>query len=83
MLHAAFVLSEQGSADIAQIDGTEAMSVHGVVRVITSMDIPGTNNFVPVPGVAEELLASRNVVFAGQPIAIVVAGKYSTRLLEM
>ncbi|GAU94198.1 hypothetical protein RvY_06020 [Ramazzottius varieornatus] len=73
MLHAAFVLSEQGSADITQIDSTNALKVNGVVRVITSIDIPGSNNFVAPPGVAEELLASRQVVFAGQPVAIVVA----------
>lgn len=77
MLHAAFVLSEQGSADITQIDGTNAMKVNGVVRVITSIDIPGANNFVAPPGVAEEVLASRRVVFAGQPVAIVVASKLS------
>lgn len=75
MLHAAFVLSEQANADILKIDGTSALKVPGVLRIVTAMDIPGVNNFNAVWGTPEELLATRNSLYAGQPVAIVVACK--------
>ena len=76
MLYAAFTLAEVGSADIFKIDGADAMTLPGVLRVLTAADIPGVNNFNPpdMP-VVEQLLAAGKVVYAGQPVAIVVAGE--------
>jgi xanthine dehydrogenase large subunit len=46
----------------------------GVVRVLTACDIPGKNNFARPDGSPEELLATDKCMYAGQPVALVVAG---------
>ncbi|XP_055334051.1 uncharacterized protein LOC129585412 [Paramacrobiotus metropolitanus] len=61
------------NADIQGIDSTDALKIPGVVRVITAMDIPGANNYNPAQVSAEELLATKQSLFAGQPVAVVVA----------
>jgi xanthine dehydrogenase molybdopterin-binding subunit B len=49
----------------------------GVVAVLTSKDIPGKNSFIPstIPWeiMEEELLASKNILYYGQPVALVAA----------
>lgn len=49
--------------------------MRGVVKVLLAADIPGVNNAMPSPYVAEELLCSGQVMYAGQAVAIVVAGR--------
>ena len=50
-------------------------AVAGVLSVLTAADIPGLNNFNPVSmSTPEELLAQQRVLYAGQPVAIVIAG---------
>ena len=71
LLHARLVLSVYAHARIDAVDKSAALAVPGVVAVLTADDLPvkGTTDmrmFSP--------LAKGEAVFAGQPIAIVVAG---------
>ncbi len=70
MLHARLVLSVYAHARIEGVDASAALAVPGVIAVLTADDLPvrGTTDmrmFHP--------LASGEVVFAGQPVAVVVA----------
>jgi len=70
MLHARLVLSVYAHARIDGVDASAALAMPGVVAVLTADDLPirGTKDmrmFQP--------LAKGEAVFAGQPIAIVVA----------
>ncbi|HEY3019405.1 MAG TPA: xanthine dehydrogenase family protein molybdopterin-binding subunit, partial [Solirubrobacteraceae bacterium] len=70
LLHARPVLAPHAHARIAALDGAAALEVPGVVAVLTAADLPivaGT------PGRTGEPLAREEVVFAGQPVALVVA----------
>jgi xanthine dehydrogenase/oxidase len=72
MLHAAFVTSNVAVAAIASVDFTPAMSSAGVFGYVTAADIPGQNNCSPsVPD--QEILASKNVYYNGQAVALVLA----------
>lgn len=70
LLHARLVLSPRAHARIAGIDAAAALEVPGVVAVLTAADLPivaeGTDR-ITVP------LATSEAVFAGQPVALVVA----------
>jgi len=70
LLHARLVLSTEAHARIRGIDREEALAVPGVVAVLTAGDLPiksvGNDR-------TAEPLAREEVVFAGQPVAIVVA----------
>jgi CO/xanthine dehydrogenase Mo-binding subunit len=70
LLHARLVLAHEAHATIAAIRTAEASALSGVVAVLTAADLPlvGTG-----PGRLNEPLASEEVVYAGQPIALVVA----------
>ncbi|KAK3581554.1 hypothetical protein CHS0354_031894 [Potamilus streckersoni] len=73
-LYAAFFISTVGNAKIQSIDTSGAMSIPGVVRVLTRADIPGTNNFINFPNsTAEEVFCSGQVLYAGQGIGLVLA----------
>ncbi|PVD33599.1 hypothetical protein C0Q70_04856 [Pomacea canaliculata] len=74
-LHAAFVLSTQGNAEIASMDAQLALSLPGVLRFIQASDIPpgGKNSFSTFTSASEEILCSGRVEYAGQPIGIIVA----------
>ncbi len=70
LLHARLVLSVYAHARIDSLETTEALAVPGVVAVLTAEDLPirgkgDMRMFSP--------LAGREAVFAGQPIALVVA----------
>lgn len=70
LLHARLVLSVYAHARIESVDGSAALALPGVVAVLTAADLPivGTTDmrmFQP--------LAGDEAVFAGQPVAIVVA----------
>jgi CO/xanthine dehydrogenase Mo-binding subunit len=70
LLHARPVLAPDAHARIVALDGAAALEVPGVVAVLTAGDLPivaGT------PGRTGEPLAREEVVFAGQPVALVVA----------
>ena len=70
LLNARLVLSTEPHALVTAIDRAAALAVPGVVAVLTADDLPiritGTDR-------TAEPLARTEVVFAGQPVAIVVA----------
>jgi CO/xanthine dehydrogenase Mo-binding subunit len=70
LLHARPVLSTEAHARIRGVDADEALAVEGVVAVLSAADLPivATGN-----DRASEPLAREEVVFAGQPVALVVA----------
>ena len=70
LLHARLVLATEAHALIRKVDKEAALEIPGVVAVLTAADLPtattGTDR-------TAEPLAREEVVFAGQPVAIVVA----------
>ncbi len=70
LLHARPVLSHEAHARILEIDTAAAREIPGVVAVLTAADLPMAPG---VPGRLGEPLAREEVVFAGQPVALVVA----------
>jgi xanthine dehydrogenase large subunit len=75
MLVAQIVVSTLAHATLKSIDTRAARSVKGVVAVLTSKDVPGTNDVGPVVH-DEELFADNTVRFLGQSIALVVGESY-------
>ncbi|BFZ04912.1 hypothetical protein BsWGS_07950 [Bradybaena similaris] len=76
-LYAAPVVSTQGNAKIQSIDASVALQIPGVVKFIQASDIPGVNDwrskgFYPASNV-QEVLCSSQVLYAGQPIGILLA----------
>jgi CO/xanthine dehydrogenase Mo-binding subunit len=70
LLHARLVLAHEAHARIVAIDTDAAKGLDGVVAVLVAADLPvvGTG-----PGRMFEPLALEEVVYAGQPVALVVA----------
>lgn len=70
LLHGRLVLATHAHARIAGIDSTAALAVPGVVAVLAARDLP-------IKGKGRDRLslplARSEVVFAGQPVALVVA----------
>ncbi len=70
LLHARLVLSTEPHALIERINGADALEIPGVVAVLTAAELPtatqGTDR-------TAEPLAREEVIFAGQPVAMVVA----------
>jgi CO/xanthine dehydrogenase Mo-binding subunit len=70
LLHARLVLSTETHARLRGFDTDAALAVPGVVAVLTAADLPlattGTDR-------TAEPLAREEVVFAGQPVALVIA----------
>jgi xanthine dehydrogenase large subunit len=76
ILYASVAYSKIANGKILKLDTNAAKRVHGVKVVLTAKEIPGKNQ---IGGIIEdeELLASGNVEFIGQPVALVVAGEKS------
>ncbi|XP_025087515.1 xanthine dehydrogenase-like [Pomacea canaliculata] len=76
-LYAAFVLSTVGNAVIDTVDASQALQLPGVYRYIQATDFPagGENNFMPQSqySMPEEIFSSGKILFAGQPIGLIVA----------
>lgn len=70
LLHARLVLSTEAHGLIRGVDAEAALTVPGVVAVLTAADLPTATT---ASDRAAEPLAREEVVFAGQPVAIVVA----------
>jgi CO/xanthine dehydrogenase Mo-binding subunit len=70
LLHARLVLAHEAHAKILAIETEEARSSPGVVAVLTAADLPIA---ATGPGRGRQPLAREEVVYAGQPIAMVVA----------
>lgn len=69
MLHARLVTSPHAHARIRSIDTSAAQSVPGVAAILTAQDLP---NIAPVSR-QRLLLARGRVIFAGQPVALILA----------
>lgn len=69
LLHARPVLAAEAHARIMSIDTGAARAVPGVVAVLTHADLPLAGG----SGRAAEPLAREEIVWAGQPVALVVA----------
>ena len=69
MLHARFVVSPHAHARITSVDTGAAAALPGVAAVLTASDLPN------VPPVSRQrlLLARDRVIFAGQPVALILA----------
>ncbi len=70
LLHARLVLSHEAHAMISAVDADEARALPGVVAVLTAGDLP---IIASGKGRLYEPLAREEVVYAGQPVALVVA----------
>src|SRR5687768_12966633 len=71
LLHARPVLSQHAHARLVEIDSNAAAALPGVVAILTATDLPIAAQGAP-PRAAESL-ARDEVVYAGQPVALVVA----------
>lgn len=71
MLHAELLLSPHPHARIVSIDTARAASARRVARVVTAADLSGATR-TPT-SYTEMLLARDRVLFAGQPVAVVLA----------
>src|SRR5881628_836833 len=70
MLHARLVLAAEAHAMITATSVDAALAVPGVVAVLTARDLPIVASG---KGRLYEPLAREEVVYAGQPVAVVVA----------
>jgi CO/xanthine dehydrogenase Mo-binding subunit len=70
LLHARLVLATEAHALIERVNSADALELPGVIAVLTAADLPtatqGTDR-------TAEPLAREEVIFAGQPVAMVVA----------
>ncbi len=69
LLHARPVLAAEAHARITGIEGSAALEVPGVVAVLTAADLP----LVGGSGRTAEPLAREEIVWSGQPVALVIA----------
>lgn len=69
MLHTRLVTSPHAHALINSIDSSEALALEGVTAVLTAQDLPD----IPPNARNRLLLARGRVIFAGQPVALVLA----------
>ena len=69
MLHARLVTSLYAHATLRDIDTSQALAQPGVVAVLTANDLPN----IPPSSRSRLLLARGRVIFAGQPVAMVLA----------
>jgi CO/xanthine dehydrogenase Mo-binding subunit len=69
MVEARFVTSPHAHARIKQIDTTAAAALPGVVAILTAADLPS----IAPTNRQRLLLARERVIFAGQPVALVLA----------
>ncbi len=70
LLHARLLLAHEAHATIERIDTSAAKQLPGVHAALTAADLPIVTKG---PGRANEPLARSEVVYAGQPVAMVVA----------
>src|SRR3954468_8396348 len=69
LLHARPVLAAEAHAKLVSIDASAALALPGVVAVLTAADLPLKGG----SGRAAEPLAREEIVWSGQPVALVVA----------
>jgi CO/xanthine dehydrogenase Mo-binding subunit len=69
MLHARLVTSPHAHARIRSIDSSGALAIPGVAAVLTAQDLP----YIEPNSRQRLLLARGRVIFAGQPVALILA----------
>jgi xanthine dehydrogenase large subunit len=71
-LYAAVYYSNVAHGKIKKLDFSRSLSLKGVIAIISAADLPGENQ---IGGIIqdEELFASEEIHYTGQPIALVVA----------
>ncbi|MBU2567356.1 MAG: xanthine dehydrogenase family protein molybdopterin-binding subunit [Elusimicrobia bacterium] len=77
MLYGATVRSSVACGKILSIDTATALKISGVAGVFTYRDVPGKNS-VPLVFGDYPFLAENNVLFYGQPVALLVADSEET-----
>lgn len=88
-LNGALIISSVGRCKIESINIEKALQAPGVVKVVLAKDIPGENNISPFSFFQkEELFASDEVNFAGQPLGMVIAeterqARFAVNLVEV
>jgi CO/xanthine dehydrogenase Mo-binding subunit len=70
LLHARLVLAAEAHGRITSIETSAALDVAGVVAVLTAADVPFVDG---AAGRAGQPLARSEIVYSGQPVALVVA----------
>jgi CO/xanthine dehydrogenase Mo-binding subunit len=70
LLHGRLVLSAEAHARLTGIDGSAALELPGVVAVLTAADLPLVDG---AAGRAGTPLAREEILWSGQPVALVVA----------
>ena len=85
MLHCKLVVSPHAHARIVSIDPSSALEAPGVERVITAADLAravrdGSNPTVDASNRGDAMLAHGEAVFAGQPVAAVLAESESAAI---
>src|SRR3954469_8843096 len=70
LLHGRLVLSAEAHARLTGVDGSAALEVPGVVAVLTAADLPLVEG---AAGRAGMPLAREEILWSGQPVALVVA----------
>lgn len=71
-LHIAPVLSPVAHGRLVGVDGSQALALEGVIRLVTAADIPGVNDVSPIAG-DDPLLAVDELIYEGQQVAVIVA----------
>ncbi|KAF6205375.1 hypothetical protein GE061_019546 [Apolygus lucorum] len=75
-LYGALVFTDRASSTLQTVDTSKAMVIKGVVAYISAIDIPGVNTFIGLNEFNredEELFCSGRVIYAGQPVGMIVA----------
>ena len=79
MLHARFVTSPHPHARIKGIDTSAAAALPGIAAILTAADMPDL-----LPTTRQRLLLARDrVIFAGQPVALILAENETVALDAM
>jgi xanthine dehydrogenase large subunit len=71
-LYVGFVGSPVAAGELVSIDTSAALAIPGVVGCYTVADVPGRNSFGVVV-MDEPFLADRELLYLGQPVAVVAA----------
>nr|BCT26317.1 aldehyde oxidase [Euura sp. 'Pontania] len=75
----AFVLTNVPNGFVEHIDASDALKIEGVIAFYAAGDVPGRNVSIPVEAKGlylffdEPLFVDKNVLYAGQPIGVIVA----------
>ncbi|WP_299868311.1 xanthine dehydrogenase molybdopterin binding subunit [uncultured Hoeflea sp.] len=72
-LHGYLGLTDRAHARIVSLDLDAVRQAPGVVVVLTGADVPGVNDISPTGRNDEPVLATREVLFHGQPVFAVIA----------